>query len=225
MAALSTVLGGLVPLKMKIKRKNLLYPIAVAAGVLIGISFLEIIPEAMELSGFAGFGLVSGFLIMYVIEHFSIAHASMEFECKLHRISLVAFAGLLFHSFIDGIAIASGFLVSYSFGLSMSLAVLLHEFPEGLAASSLLLATRYSKTKIFSLVLAVALATPLGAGAFLIFKSADILPIALGIAAGSFIYIGSADLLPQLHKKKSGKIFFSFMLGIFLILLSSFLAI
>ncbi len=179
----------------------------------------------MELSAFSGTGVLFGFILMYIIERFSIVHASIEFseKCELHRVSLMAFAGLLFHSLIDGIAIASGFLVSQSLGLVVTLAVLMHEFPEGLAASALLLATKYTRRKIFLLLLLVALATPVGALLFLIFRTADFLPLALGISAGTFIYIGSADLLPQLHKEKSGKFFFSFLLGISLILLTSLL--
>lgn len=226
LAALATILGGIIPLKMKIKKDELLYLIALAAGVLITVSLIDIIPEAIGLSTTAGLGVLLGFLLMHFIEQFSIVHPAVEYSerHRLHRISLMAFIGLLFHSFIDGIAIVSGFEVSISFGLLVTVAVLVHEFPEGLTTSSLLLATKYSKAKIFYLTFLVAIATPIGAiiSSYFFNPISDlVLSIVLGVSAGTFIYIGSTDLLPYIHKSRNIKTFFAFLIGVALILLSS----
>jgi len=225
LAALATIIGGIIPLRLKFNKNKLLYLIALAAGVLITVSLVDIIPEAVELSGYAGLGILSGFLLMHFIEQFSIVHPAVEYSerHRLHRISLMAFIGLLFHSFIDGIAIGSSFEISISFGLLITVAVLLHEFPEGLTTSSLLLATKYPKLKIFSLTFLVAIATPIGAiiSSFFFKTISDLfLSIVLGIAAGTFIYIGSTDLLPYIHKSRNIKTFFAFLFGVVLILLS-----
>lgn len=224
-AALATVIGGIIPLYSKRDRKSIIYFAALSAGILITVSFTDIIPEALSLSTSAGLGILAGFLLMHFVEQISIAHPSVEYSEKhrLHKISLVAFVGLLFHSFVDGIAIGSGFEVSLSFGLIVTIAVLLHEFPEGLTTSSLLLATKYGKTKIFLLMFLVAIATPIGAFITVYFFNniGDLfISLALGLAAGTFIYIGSTDLLPFIHKERSIKTFSVFLVGVILILIS-----
>lgn len=224
LAAAATMIGGLIPIQLKFKKEKLSYFIAIAAGVLISVSFVNIIPEALEISSYAGLGVLAGFLIMYIIEQFNMVHSCVEFseKCKLHKITEFAFFGLLFHSFLDGVAIAAGFELSLTLGFLVALAVLIHEFPEGLAASSLLLATNYSKRKILIFLSLIAIATPVGAiltNLFLGTVNSLFLSLALGISAGTFIYIGSTDLIPHLHKKMNKKVFFSFLIGVGLILI------
>lgn len=227
-AALVALMASAIPLRFDISTGRLTYLLALSAGILISIAFIEVLPQAFVLSGYAGFGILAGFLIIYFMEQFVITEPSSEIteECKLHKVSMTAFTGLLLHSFIDGIAIAAGFEVSAPLGAIITFAVLIHSFPDGISASSLLLASKYSnsKRKIFSLAGIIALAKPLGAVAifFLANKIDSIfLSIMLGISAGSFIYVSAAGLLPHIHKEKNLKIFLAFVLGVSLVLLSS----
>lgn len=226
-AALAALIASAIPLRFNIAAKNLTYLLAISAGILISIAFVDVLPEAFALSGYAGLGLLAGFLIIYLTEQFVIAEPSIEADCKIHKVSMTAFIGLLFHSFIDGIAIAAGFGVSASLGTIITFAVLIHSIPDGISASSLLLASRYSnsKKKIFSLASLIALAKPFGAITMLFLSGIidiSFLSIMLGVSAGSFIYISAAGLLPHIHKEKDLKIFLAFVLGVSLVLLSSF---
>lgn len=228
-AALSALLASAIPLKLGIGRKNLAYLLALSAGILITIAFTDILPEAFALSPYAGFGLIAGFLLINFLEQFVITEPSLEIteECRLHKVSMAAFAGLLFHSFIDGVAIAAGFGVSAALGTIITAAVIIHSVPDGISASSLLLASKYSssKKKVFSLASLIALAKPFGAMTMLFLITAIdtlFLSVALGISAGTFIYISASGLLPHIHKEKNLKIFLAFVLGIFLVLLGSF---
>lgn len=228
-AALAALLASMVPLKFNITARRLTYLLAASAGILLSIAFVDILPEAFALSGFAGFGILAGFLIINFMEQFVITEPSSEIteDCKLHKVSMTAFAGLLFHSFIDGIAIAAGFGVSAALGAIITFAVLIHSIPDGISASSLLLASKFAqeKKKIFSLASLIALAKPFGAITMLFLSGIidkSFLSIMLGVSAGSFIYISAAGLLPHIHKEKNFRIFLAFLLGVSLVLLSSF---
>ncbi len=228
-AALAALLASIVPLKFNITSRRLTYLLAASAGILLSIAFVDILPEAFALSPFAGFGILAGFLIINFMEQFVITEPSSEIteDCKLHKVSMTAFAGLLFHSFIDGIAIAAGFGVSAALGAVITFAVLIHAIPDGISASSLLLASKYSSSrrKVFSLASVIALAKPAGTVAFLLLAGSVsnlFLSVVLGVSAGSFIYVSAAGLLPHIHREKNLKIFLVFVLGIFLVLLRSF---
>lgn len=227
-AALAALLASAIPLKLGISRKNLTYLLAVSAGILIAIAFIDILPEAFALSSFAGLGILAGFLAVYFTEQFVITEPSSEIteECKLHKVSMAAFVGLLFHSFIDGIAIAAGFGVSAALGTIITAAVIIHSVPDGISATSLLLASKYSssKKKVFSLASLIAFAKPAGSAATLFLLTAVdsfFLSIALAISAGTFIYISASGLLPHIHREKNFKIFLAFILGVLLIVLTA----
>ncbi len=227
-AALAALSASIVPLKFNITTKRLTYLLALSAGILISIAFIDVLPQAFALSSFAGFGILAGFLIINFMEQFVITEPSSEIteDCKLHKVSMTAFAGLLFHSFIDGVAIAAGFGVSAALGAVITFAVVIHAIPDGISASSLLLASKYSSSrrKVFSLASVIALAKPAGTVAFLFLAgsvNALFLSVVLGVSAGSFIYVSAAGLLPHIHREKNLKVFLVFVLGIFLVLLGS----
>jgi len=230
-AGISTILGGLLVIyRYDWSYKNQNYLVAFASGTLISLSFIEIIPESVEMGKWGGLSVIIGFLLIYLFEQISSPSRCIDDECKVKRVSLLAWTGLLLHSLIDGIAIVASFQVSQSFGLIVTLGVLLHEFPEGLTSGALLTLLRYPRMKIFLLVFLVAIATPLGAGLSVLsigyFNQASItafLSSVLGLAAGTFIYVGVADLLPHSHRIKDLKVTTIFLSGVLLILIGHFL--
>lgn len=212
----SAVAGSatLIGLGMVLYAKNLVQKysfaiVSLAAGVLLGTAFLNLLPEAQELSERPIFPwLLVGFAVFYIIESMVGFHACREDKEVTHEhiFGHVAGIGIFFHSLLDGVAIGIGFEVSNEIGLVTSLAVLLHELPEGIFTLSILLHAKYKKRAAIWWTVIVALATPFGTLLTLLFfpaLPATVLGIMLGIAAGSFVYIGASDLVPQSHQSRS----------------------
>ncbi|MEI6971577.1 MAG: ZIP family metal transporter [bacterium] len=184
---------------------------SLAAGVILGVAFLGLIPETCAMNiGALPFILV-GFLALYLVETVVIFHggAEMHYEgghTHVHSAKgLAVFAGLFIHSVIDGVVIGVGFSVSEPLGVLAAAGVTIHKLPEG-AITCLLLINRTTRRRAFLLAMAVAFAAPVGtiAGLFLL---PGIEPgtqgYLLALAAGSFLYIGASDLVPETHTEKA----------------------
>lgn len=217
-AAGATLIGGfLILFRFEWAKRNGDRLTAVAAGVLVSMSLVDVVPEAISSTKHAGLWAAMGFLAMYFLEHLSGDPHCAGDECPDRDISLLAYGALLAHSLVDGIALTASSGISKEFGVLVGLGVLLHEFPEGLASGALLLHRGFSKKKIFFLTAIVALATPAGT-----LLSMYVLPTGehltwpypfLAAIAGSFIYTGVAGLLIHSHRRKDGSIILSFVLG------------
>ncbi len=192
------------------------YFVSLAVGVLLGASFLELIPEAMEILPKQSLLFVLlGFLSFYLLENMVIIHSCPEGDCPRHQIvGWMSFLGLLFHSLVDGIAIGAGFGLMKGLGIMIALAVIFHEFPEGVLTTALLLKAEFPRRRILFFAISVALATPVGV--ILSYAAArdlhpSILAALLAFTAGTFLYIAATDLLPETHKDyKKSNIFLVF---------------
>lgn len=223
-AGAATLLGTLLIFSYEnFTKRNSFYFISLAAGIMLATSFLHLIPEAIEISANVPAWVLCGFLIFYIIQNFLVTiHPCTEEHCEVHRLGIMSFIGLSVHSLLDGIAIAVGFEVSSSIGLFTAIAVILHEFPEGLITTGILIHAGEVKKKIWIYSLVVALATPFGAIASLLMLKnlpPNILGILLSVTAGSFIYLASADLIPEIHKSNRKINSVILLFGIFLILI------
>jgi len=207
LAGLATFAGiFLVVKKEKWVRNNLIYLLSFSAGILLSFSFIHLLPEAIKETNSAYLWTLISFLAFYVIEHLlSIHDCQKEKDCPPHQtFTLVSWIGLLIHSTIDGVVIGAGFEVSQALGIISTLAVLLHELPEGISTMSVMLYGGFSTKKAVTQSSWVALATPLGALAtFFLLRSvgSELIGILLAIAAGSFLYVAASDLIPEIHKK------------------------
>jgi len=178
--------------------------ISFAAGTLIGLAFLDLLPEALEESSGADvflpalFGFVSFFFAERYIQLFHHHHEHGEKA----TVPLVIIGDGI-HNFIDGVAITTSFLASIPLGVSTSLAVATHEIPQEIADMGVLLSSGLSKSKALALNFLSALTALVGA--MMAFFFADFIEqylyVFLGLAAGHFIYISASDLIPQLHEK------------------------
>jgi len=182
--------------------------VSLAAGVLLGTGFLHILPEAeMLIHQDAYLWLLGGFGVFYIFESLLGAHCCDESSHgHNHVLGSMAAIGILFHSFLDGVAIAVGFAVDPTLGLITAVAVLVHEFPEGIFSLSILLHSGMKRKKAIWVAVLIALATPLGAICTLLFfpnLGENTLGILLAITAGSFFYIAAADLVPESHRSRS----------------------
>jgi len=207
LAGLSTIFGiFLVMLNEKFTKKYSILFVSLAAGVLLGAGFFELIPESFALNSHAMLITLIGFLLFYLLENLIVVHICKERDCTKHRIGIMAVLGVTFHSFIDGVVIGISFGISYVLGIISATAVIAHEFPEGILAYSMLIHSDFNKKKSLLYSIFIALATPIGTIIALLFIksiSVNILGGALAFAAGSFLYIASSDLIPETHEKFS----------------------
>ncbi|MEX0622246.1 MAG: ZIP family metal transporter [Candidatus Woykebacteria bacterium] len=181
--------------------------ISFAAGALLGVAFLDLLPEAVEEAGEADIfipaliGFVSFFFAEKVLRH---VHHHHEHGDKPSTPLIVYGDGV--HNFIDGVIITTAFLTSIPVGITAALAVASHEIPQEIADMGVLLANGLSKTRALiynSLSALTALAGALIAFFFGPFIE-SYLYIFLALAAGHFIYISAADLVPELHENRVG---------------------
>lgn len=184
---------------------------SIAAGVILGVAFLGLIPETFSLNPRALPFILVGFLALYVVETVAIFHggAEMHYEgghTHVHSSrGLAVFAGLFLHSLIDGIVIGVGFSVSEPLGVITAAMVTIHKLPEGAITFSLLVG-RISRFRAILLSLAVAAAAPVGtlSGVFALpGLSVATQGCLLALASGSFLYIGASDLVPETHTEKA----------------------
>ncbi len=214
LAGLATLLGiGLLSLNEKPALRYSHYLNSFAGGVLLAVAFFHQMPEATELAGAkSAFLFVAfGFALLYILESILVFHSGVEVHYHGegdgggHRSkALVAFAGLSFHSLLDGLIIGVGFGVDKRLGVLMAVSVILHEVPEGTTTFSLLMGSVSRKAALWMSV-AVALATPVGAIISLV-AVPELTEAATGkllaLAAGSFLYIAASDLVPETHGKQ-----------------------
>jgi zinc transporter ZupT len=212
LAAFATVLGGLlVAFFRKWSHDNRDTMLAFAAGVLIGLAFLEIGPEALAHEhGNAALYFTLGFYFMFFIESLAIPHHGHSHDDEEHEhtgLGYLAWAGVLVHSFVDGLAISAGAAIHPALAKTVTAGVVMHELPEGLLSASLLLAGGMKTSRMLFLTALVAFATPAGAlvsdlwlHAVSVETLKDVSVIAVALAGGTFVYVGAVDML---HHAKS----------------------
>lgn len=218
---LTAFVGGLLPLLVPTHDDHKLkLVVSLGAGLLLGIAFLHMLPEAAHLlPGSFGLWFLAGFVLLLILERFVMVHACEEHGCHYHTVGLTAFLGLAIHGIIEGVALASSLLLP-ELGLLVLLAVLAHKAPSGFALTSILRLAGKSKLQIILFSVGVALSGPLGLWIAYFFLRTESYQTTAGallsLSAGTFFYIGACDLLPELHRA-SGERFkrlAAFLLGL-----------
>ncbi len=231
---LSTFIGGIFGIK---NRDKLHYIMSFTAGVLVAVCFFDILPEVVSLSAEKGFPIINafiavvvGFLAFHVLEKTIIIHHSHEmdhnteehhFDHHSEAVGLFGALGLSFHSFLDGVGIGLGFHVNQQVGLLIAIAVIAHDFSDGLNTVTLMLTNKNTIQKSFRLLILDAIAPVLGVLSTFIFLIPDnILQLYLGFFAGFLLYIGASELLPEAHSHHSSfKMLFLTIAGVIFIFL------
>ena len=199
-------------------KKNIIYFMSFAAGVLISVSFMHIIPKSFEMSSSAPIFLLIGFLSLHLFNKFLNTFVCDKSKCKDYAFGIIPALGIGFHSFIDGIIYSVTFSVSIFTGVLAAIGMVLHEFPEGIVTFLLLLKSGFNKRKSSMYAfLAAAITTPLGALISFPFIS-RLTPSALGIllslSAGALVYVGATHLLPRVEEESKRYSFLALAAGI-----------
>ena len=226
-AAAANVFGGTIIVQRDWERRYLKYFVALGAGFMLATSVVEMVPASLELRGeSAAFLVLIGYLIVHFFEHTVTPH--FHFGEEIHTDEFVhphksysVLIGLIIHTFFDGIAIASGFLVSNWLGWIIFLAVFLHKIPEGFTVASVMLASGRSRRFAWGASAVLGAATFAGVLTMAAFRR-DV-SAGLPLSAGVTIYVAATDLMPEVNKEPGAGMALLVFLGVgFLFLLDQF---
>lgn len=205
--------------------------VSLSAGALIGGAFLHLLPEASEKMEPERlfFVVLAAFVVFFLIEKiFHWRHCHKD-NCEIHTFGYMNLVGDFLHNFIDGLVIASVFLVDFKLGVITTLAIALHEIPQEIGDFGVLIHAGFNKVKALILNYLVAAAVILGGvvGYFGALYINGAITYLLPIAAGGFIYIAASDLMPEIRKEKNIKksiiSFGVFLIGIIIMFAVKFL--
>ena len=231
--SLISVLGAVILLGRGNVQRYLPVLVALAAGALLGDTFLHLLPHAvMDQGGFTStisYGVLGGLIGFFFIEGLIHWHHHGEdvhhhAPGEVHSFGWMNLIGDAIHNFIDGMLIASAWIVGGpEAGIATTIAVALHEGPQEFGDFAVLLHAGFSVKKAVVLNLLTALSAILGALVVLTLGDTGLADIMVPIAAGGFIYIACADLVPEIRKRAKGwslvPIFVALMAGLGLMVL------
>ena len=197
---------------------------AFSSGLLIGVVFLDLVPEIVEIAHDRALDVrmlmvfvIAGFVAIFLLEKLTIIHSEKTHGAPGHHhaVGLAGAIGLSFHSFLDGLAIGVGFQAGREVGFIVLVAVLAHDFADGLNTVTFMLATRNSRWRTIALLIVDALAPVAGAllAGFLRIEP-QMIAFQLAFFAGFLLYLGASDLLPQVHERPRFPLIFFTIAGL-----------
>ena len=202
----ATMAGGVLALRLQ-RRLHLV--LGFSAGAVVGVALFDLLPEALSLAE-DRFGnpavttaLATGFLGYLLLDRFLLLHGLPELPAAgAARRGALGAGSLCVHSFIDGLSIGLAFKVSIPAGVVVAVAVLVHDFSDGINTVGLILRNQGGVRSAISWLLADAVAPLAGAAATLLFTpSGPVLGLCLAVFAGFFLYIGACDLVPESYRR------------------------
>lgn len=226
---LSTFIGGYVVYRWK---RDLHPWLSLSGGILLGVAFLDLLPEALEHGSESGLsyqtiltGALFAIVAFHVLDKIFAVHAHHEHmhgepgepcENEGHKKTkgwIRAF-GLTLHSFFDGFAIGGAFAADFRLGILITIAVVMHDFSDGMSTVTILknaLGANRNRA-IFGTLVFNSLMPFVGsfAGMWLAPKP-GVIAVMLSVFAGFFIFLSLSELLPQAHAGKLSR-----KMGIFL---------
>ena len=224
LAAAANILGGLilVPSSKKIGFQRLLkYLLALGAGFMLAVTFIEILPKTIALwqrmSGSSDemmfipmLLLLSGYLLTQFFEH-TIAphfHLGHHHHDDLNEMSAYSgISGLMIHSLFDGVAIAAASELDVKAGLLVFLAVVLHKFPEGFTVASMMFRAGKGTREVLIATSVLGVTTLAGILLFELVGAnlGDSVAYALPLACGITLYVAASDLVPEVNHHEGSR--------------------
>ncbi len=207
-------------------KRNCIHFMSFAAGVLISVSFLHIVPKSLQMSGQAPAFLLFGFFLLFFLNRYIHLFQSQDSKPVDYTVGIIPMWGIGLHSLLDGVIYSVTFNVSIFSGVLAAVGMILHEFPEGIVIFVLLNNSGYNtkKSAIYAFF-AAALSTPVGAVLsfpFIEDLKGDALGIMMSISAGALIYVGATHLLPAAEHEQKRYTVLSLAAGILVALLIIF---
>ena len=202
-AALGNVVGALAVVRHERRSLQIIDGcLAFGAGFMLAVAVLGVMPEVLRDSPDSALYVLLGYLAVHLAQHVLTPH--FHFGEETHRLSpsagVSALLGLTLHTFFDGVAIASGFLVSGRLGVLLFLAVLLHKLPEGVTIASVMVAGGQGRGRAIGAAAALGAATVLG-----VLLTEQVAPLArhgLALSAGVTLYVAASNLVPNFQARR-----------------------
>ncbi len=198
-AFLSTLTGGLLALQLRDKLHLIL---GFSAGAVLGVAFFDLLPEAIDFSARAGAGAGAATLLTWTAVGF-LAYLILDRSLLLHgkpgtTRGAVGASILCLHSLLDGIAIGLAFQASRPVGVVVAIAVLTHDFSDGVNTMNIIFKNRGERRAALRWLIADAVAPALGIASTLgLVLPTSMLGYLLALFAGFFLFIGASDLIPE----------------------------
>lgn len=199
---LATMIGGLFAIRL---RDRLHLVLGFSAGAVIGVAFFDLMPEAIEtarsIDARAVLAIAAlGFFFYVLLDRLVALHSHDGHPGHAERRGWIGAGSLSLHSFMDGFAIGVAFQAGTSVGIVVAVAVLVHDFSDGLNTVNVVIKNGAGWKTALGWLVVDALAPVLGASAtFFIVMSQNTVAILLALFSGFFLYIGASDLLPESH--------------------------
>ena len=207
---LSTCVGGIVAAKFS---HRFGFIAAFASGILIAVPLFDLLPEALRIARNFDvsieqvmYAVAAGFISLLILDRYISVHRICEGgvcrNIRHPKAGLFGASELSLHSFIDGLAIGLGFQVSHQAGMVVAIAVIAHDFSDGMNTVTVMLSAGNSRKASLQMLILDAVAPVLGAASTLFFSVPFwYLAYLLPFFAGGFLYLGASDLLPEAHEK------------------------
>ena len=227
------VIGSLLGVIRKPSEKFMYILLAFAGGVMLSISFLNLIPESIRLSSIwiCAAGIFLGSIVMFsldkLIPHIHPELCTMEPGSKLKKTAVYLIIGIFLHNIPEGMAIAIGTSSDIKFGLVIALAIAVHNIPEGICTSAPYYHSSKKRLKSFLLSSSTAIPILIGfsiAAVLYEYISDSVIGLIIGATAGLMIYITSDEIIPvSCSESTDHKAIFSLILGILFVIILSLL--
>jgi zinc transporter ZupT len=227
-AFIATLSAGLLVKKLQ---KNIGIVCAFAAGVFIALSLFDLLPDILGLAPAAQISLdqllitsIGGFTFLFAIDRgFSKVHMKNHMKTEIFfnpKIGLLSTAEFCSHAFLEGVAIGVSFQLQFGLGIFIAIAVVSHDFCDGINTLTLMLNSGNSLKSSMGMLVIDAIAPVVGAVTTIFFAiQSYLLVYALSFLLGSFLYMGGGTLLPDAYRMNRPIITASlFVIGFFLIL-------
>ncbi|MGB0122814.1 MAG: ZIP family metal transporter [Silvibacterium sp.] len=227
-AAFADVLGGIILVRRQWEQRYLRYFVALGAGFMLSVAFLEMVPESLRFSPrWSPVLILAGYCVIHLLEHTITPHFHFGEETHSHEFVSMhtgnsVLAGLAAHALFDGVAIGSGFVLSNLLGWLIFIAIFLHKMPEGFTVASVMMASGRSRRTAMISAIVLALATVLGV--LLISLLPGWVQIGLPLSAGVAIYVAATDLVPEVNREPGIRMALVFFAGVLLFLILKLLA-
>lgn len=221
-AGLANLFGGAIVSARAWSRAFLASFIALGSGFMLATALTEMVPESLRLApDRAPLLILAGYFVVHFFEHswpehFHFGEETHADKLMNPRVAYTALGGLVIHTFFDGVAIASGFLISNWLGTVIFGAVLLHNIPEGFTMASIMTAAK--KRRSAGLWAAGALGVSRLAGILAMAAAGRLVSDGLAISGGVTLYVAASDLIPEVNKTHGWRAVFGVALGVALVI-------
>jgi ZIP family zinc transporter len=220
----STGLGGAVAVRF---RDRLHFLLGFSSGAVLAVALFDILPEVFALGGPSYMPLAAlGFLAFFGLERYTALHRAREHvhtdSAHEPELGALSAAGLVLHSFLDGVAIGVGFQTSPHVGLLIAMGIIAHDLSDGMNTVTVVLAHGNPVNRAVMWLIFDMIAPVLGAAFTVVYRlKVSTLPGVLAFFVGSFLYIGASDLLPEAREHDSPWVAVATILGMVAIYLTT----